>query len=50
MNTRGTLEWGLKFGGTKDELARDIVVDPTDQGVVVAMTCVGLVGWRLVCC
>lgn len=38
MNRQGGLEWALTFGGKKDELGSDIIVDPTDQGVIFVMT------------
>jgi hypothetical protein len=35
----------VSVGGKKDELAADIVVDPTDQGAIVVLSCVA----RLLC-
>lgn len=40
MNRQGAVEWAFAFGGKKDELAADVIVDPTDQGPIVVITCV----------
>lgn len=38
INRQGALEWASTFGGKKDELGVDIVIDPKDNGPIVVIS------------